>query len=409
MKAMESNNLQKKIEGSYDYQPYKMSYTDNSMGYRVAEEEATILDYWRIFWRRKWFVLFVAVLFGVVALGLSLFLPKKYKTQATLMPLTSSGGGGLSSFTSQISSLPLVGSQLGGLGNLGGGKNKELVNILKSRTLTERVIDKFDLMKVLFEKQYDSNSGTYGPNWLGIIPVKEDAVKVFQKKVSNIEEDKKSGLVKIQVSLKDPVLAAKVANEMVSQLQSFIENNSLTLSKRNRIFIEQQLVKNGAKLLEAGKELNNFYANNRISSVIPQLDVSVGAFELLPKPFEEFNSELNSFEDKQGEIKEPLSDNKVRQVPGQIYLQFLTLKRELIARSHALLTQQYELAKIDESKEDLAFQIIDRADIKIRPAFPSLLITISIGIMGGFVAAAFLTFFFEYIRQLKSKESRRVG
>lgn len=406
---MESNNLQKKIEGSYDYQPYKMSYTDNSMGYRVAEEEATILDYWRIFWRRKWFVLFVAVLFGVVALGLSLFLPKKYKTQATLMPLTSSGGGGLSSFTSQISSLPLVGSQLGGLGNLGGGKNKELVNILKSRTLTERVIDKFDLMKVLFEKQYDSNSGTYGPNWLGIIPVKEDAVKVFQKKVSNIEEDKKSGLVKIQVSLKDPVLAAKVANEMVSQLQSFIENNSLTLSKRNRIFIEQQLVKNGAKLLEAGKELNNFYANNRISSVIPQLDVSVGAFELLPKPFEEFNSELNSFEDKQGEIKEPLSDNKVRQVPGQIYLQFLTLKRELIARSHALLTQQYELAKIDESKEDLAFQIIDRADIKIRPAFPSLLITISIGIMGGFVAAAFLTFFFEYIRQLKSKESRRVG
>lgn len=404
---MESNNLQKGIPVSPEYQPYGINYPGVPVGYYVAEPEVTILDYWRIFCRRKWLIIFVTLLCGALAVGISLVSKKKYKTQATIMPLTSSGSSGLSSLASQVSSIPLVGSQLGGLGALGGGKSKELVNILKSRTLTERVIDKLDLMKVIFAQQYDLASGGYRPNWMGMVPVKEDAVNVFQKKISAVEEDKKTGLIKVQIKLADPILAAKIANEMVVQLQSFIENNSLTLSKRNRIFIEQQLVKNGAKLLEAGKELNNFYGNNRISSVIPQLDVNVGSFESLPKPFEDFNSELLEIQNQQGKVDKQLADTKVRQVPGQIYLQFLTLKRELIAKSHALLTQQYELAKIEESKEDLAFQVIDRADVKIRPAFPNMMINVAVGIFGGFFVAVFFAYFSEYIRQIKAKESVR--
>ncbi|MDL1870588.1 hypothetical protein FBR05_00085 [Deltaproteobacteria bacterium PRO3] len=404
---MEPNNLHKDVPVPPEFSHYAANYPGMPMMGYYVEPEVTILDYWRVFWARKWLIMIITLLCGALAVGVSLIMSKKYKTQASIMPLTSSGSSGLSNLASQVSSIPLVGSQPGGLGALGGGKSKELVNILKSRTLSEKVIDKLGLMKVIFARQYDPASDTYRPNWMGVIPVKEDAINVFQKKISDVEEDKKTGLIKVQVKLGDPALAAKIANEMVIQLQAFIENNSLTLSKRNRIFIEQQLVKNGAKLLEAGKELNNFYGNNRISSIIPQLDVNVGSFESLPKPFEDFNAELLENQRREENVNKQLADTRVKQVPGQIVLQFLTLKRELIARSHALLTQQYELAKIEESKEDLAFQVIDKADVKVRPSSPKLILNVAIGIFGGFFVAVFIAFFSEYIRQIKAKESPR--
>ncbi len=373
----------------------------------VGEDEINLLDYWRVLWRRKIQICLVTLLCISVAIAASFLMPKKYKAQATLMPLTSSGSGGLSSLASQISSIPLVGGQLGGLAGMGGGKAKELVNILKSRTLSTRVVEKFDLMKVIFAKQYDSQTDTYRPNWLGIVPVLEDAVDAFTKKVVKVEEDKKTGLIKIELKMKDPVLAAKVANEMIFQLQKFIESNSLTLSKRNRIFIEEQLVKNGSKLLEAGKELNNFYAQNKISSVTPQLDVNVGSYESIPKPFEEFQENLNDLQRRQQEVQKKKEQAFVRGVPGQIYLQYLTLNRDLISRSHALLTQQYELAKIEESKEDLAFQVIDKAEIKVRHSSPKAFLILAVGTFGGFFLAVFIAFFREYIAKLRAKESAR--
>lgn len=373
----------------------------------VEEDEINLLDYWRVLWRRKIQICLVTLLCISAAIAASFLMPKKYKTQATLMPLTSSGSGGLSSLANQISSIPLVGGQLGGLAGVGGGKAKELVNILKSRTLSTRVVEKLDLMKVIFAKQYDPQTNTYRPDWLGIVPVLEDAVNAFTKKIVKVEEDKKTGLIKIELKMKDPVLAAKVANEMIFQLQNFIENNSLTLSKRNRIFIEEQLVKNGSKLLEAGKELNNFYAQNKISSVTPQLDVNVGSYESISKPFEEFQEDLNDLQRQQQQIEKKKERAVVTGVPGQIYLQYLTLNRELISRSHALLTQQYELAKIEESKEDLAFQVIDRAEVKVRPSSPQVFLNLAAGALGGFFLAVFIAFFREYIAKLRVKESVR--
>lgn len=402
---MAANNLQKDTASPVEYAPYGVGIPPSQYGYLLPEPELNILDYWRVIWKRKWLIFLITLLFGVSAYGISIWSPKKYKTQATLMSLTSSGSGGLSNLASQVSSLPMVGSQLASLGALGGGKSKELVNILKSRTLTEKIIDKFDLMKVVYAKQYDPATGSYSPNWLGVVPVKEDAINVFQKKISKIEEDKKTGLIKIEIEMKDPLLAAQVANEMIAQLQSFIENNSLTLSKRNRIFIEQQLVKNGAKLLEAGKELNNFFANNRISSVSPQLDVDVGSFEKLPKLFEELRSDIQGAQGDGGVTdKSREGSERVGRVPGQIYLQYLTLKRELIAKVHALLTQQYEMAKIEEAKEDLAFQVIDKAEVKVRASSPNLLINLAVGIFGGICVSVFLAFFLEHIKNLQAKE-----
>lgn len=370
----------------------------------VIEEEINLLDYWRVLQKRKWQIILVTLLCMVLAFAVTRMMPEKYKTEVTLMPLSSSGGGGLlSGLSSQLGALSSLGI-LGDMGKLGGGKSKELVNILKSRRLTAEVIQKFDLMKVFFAKQYDPTTNSYHKTFLKSVPVLEDAVNVFMKKYSKIEEDKKTGLIKIELTMKDPKLAAQVANYMVIELQNFIENNSLTIAKRNRTFIEEQLVKNRVKLLEAGKELNQFYSENKISSVVPLLDVNAGSYQTTPKTFEDFRREFESLEQRRQEAEEKKQQASVQKVPGQVYLQYLTLNREILVQAYTLLTQQYELAKIEEAKEDLAFQILDKAEVKVRPSSPSLVINMAIGTMGGFFLAVFLAFFREYISKLKVKE-----
>lgn len=371
-----------------------------------AKDEVNLLDYWRIMMKAKWMILAVTLLCTALAFGVTRLMPIKYKAEVTLMPITSSGGGGLGALASQVGSLPMMGGALGDIGKLGGGKSKELLNILKSRTLTEKIIHHFDLMKVLFAKQYNPQTNTFFegfPAFLKPVPVLEDGVSKFQKKVAKVEDEKKTGLLKISVSMKDPNLAAKVANRMVLELQDFIENNSLTVSKRNRVFLEEQLVKTRAKLLEAGKELNQFYASNKISSVVPQLDVEVGSYQTTPKAFEEFQDEFSDLSNQIKKTEEKKEKARVTQVPGQVYLQFLNLNRELLSKTYALLTQQYELAKIDEAKEDLAFQIIDKAEVKVRQDSPKLPINLAVGFLGGFSLAIFFAFFREYIEKLKTK------
>lgn len=406
--------VHERINDEENFKPVKVDphtpiwATSAHPNFQIPHQEINLLDYWRVFSKRKWQIIIVTFLSVFLAFGITKVMPKKFKAEVTILPITAAGsGGGGSGLASQIGAMSLFGGALGDLGKLGGGKTKELVNILKSNTLTEKIVVHFDLLKVFYANQYDPNTNTFFEKFMKPIPVLEDAVSVFKKKYSIIEEEKKSGLVKISVIMKDPQLAAQIANRMILELQDFIENNSLTVSKRNRIFLEEQLVKTRAKLIEAGKDLNQFYADNKISSVVPQIDVSAGSYALAPKAFEEFRNDLDNLNAEQGVVEEKKEQAIIRRVPGQVYLQYLNLNRELLAKTYALLMQQYEIAKIEEAKEDLAFQVIDKAKVKIRPSSPKLMLNLLIGFAGGFSIAIFLAFFREYIQKLKEQEAAK--
>jgi uncharacterized protein involved in exopolysaccharide biosynthesis len=374
-----------------------------------AEEEINLLDYWRVIKRHSGKVALLTLLCVALATVASFMMSKKYQAEASIMPLAQSGGGGLAALASQVSSLPLIGGQLSGLAGLGGTqKTGQIISILKSRTLIEQIISQFDLMHVFFKKSWDPLKNSWIPNRWGEIPTIEDAVKLVQKRILTVQDDKKTGLIKIQVELKDPELAAQVANQFLVDLQDFINSNQLTVAKRNRIFVEEQLQKNKVELLEFGKKLNQFYSVNRISSVQPQLDVNIGKIQNPPKTFEEFRNQFAELEQQKTDMVSPLSDEErngvVHDVPSQVYLQYLTLQRELLGRVNALLTQQFELAKIEEAKEDLSFNVIDKAVPPVRPSKPKKLLNIAIAFTTGLFMSLFFAFFLEYIRKMKEAE-----
>lgn len=377
----------------------------------VAEEkEINLWEYWNLLWGARKAIVLVTIGCTAVALIVSLLLPRTYRGEAVIMPLGGQkSGGGLSAAVSQMG----LGGLLGGFGGAT-SNSAQIMAILKSRTLAERVIKRYDLLPVLFRDDWDAaNSRWADPQ---NPPNMENAVRQLFLLLETMD-DKKSQTIKIAALNRQPEAAARIVNGMLAELYEDINENTFTVQKRNRIFIRGQLERNKQDLLEVGKELSSFYATNRISDSQSRIDVdvtqSLGLFpesETLPVSKSEPPSlagiDIQTMpEDLQEQIdalKQKIDQARVvRDVPQQVYLQYLTMRQELLARMNALLTQQYEMAKIEESKEDLSFQVIDWARVPLKKFKPKRAqIVIATFVLSGFLSVVYI-FAADYFRRMK--------
>lgn len=332
--------------------------------------------YWKVV-KGRWKLIgaFVAVVTSV-AIVWSFSLPKLYKASATIMPV-GSGGGGFASLAGQLGGL---GALMGvGIGGGGVSPGQKLMVLLNSRSLAEQIIKKDNLFPVFFPTVPDQ-----------VELINKQTVGFLQGHMKFSEDKKGGGVIMVSAQFEDPKLAAKVVNVYIDGLQEFINESSLTASKRNRVFIGKRLEENKRDLLEAGKELSDFYNGGKVSSVGSYVDVpstrskksdsESGIKEKLKIELELLQNQKMALESAP---QQPSSGGGVfststggedkglvKNVPQQVYLQYLSLRRDLLVQVNSLLTQQYEMAKIDEMKDDLAFQIIDPAIVPASPADP---------------------------------------
>ncbi len=351
------------------------------------DDGINLLDYWKVLlkWKRP-----IVVLVGIVSIAsviISLCLTKTYRATATLMPIGGSRNSGVSMLAGQMGLAGLVGGGSSGL-------NNQILTILKSRTLAERMIEKYQLWGILYKDAWDSEKKTWKTADPKMQPTMEDAVKSL-KGVITFNDDKKTQLIEGSAEFTDPQVTADLVNNYINEMSTYLAEGAFTTAKRNRIFIEEQLERNKAELLESGRELNNFYSANKISNVVPTLDVDVSVTDHVATGNETSSVEL--LQKKSEEIKTKI----VQGVPQQVYLQYLTLRRDILGQINSLLTQQYEMAKIDEAKEDLSFQVIDWARVPVRKFKPQRAkICITAFIMSLFLSI-FYAFFREYLEKMK--------
>ena len=90
-------------------------------------------------------------------------------------------------------------------------------------------------------------------------------------------------------------------------------------------------------------------------------------------------------------------------VPQQVYLEYLILRREVLEKVSILLTQQYEMAKIDESKQNISFQVIDLPRVMDSPIRPKVQLNIFVGGIVSILVALFYAFFADYLAYIKEK------
>jgi uncharacterized protein involved in exopolysaccharide biosynthesis len=321
--------------------------------------------------------LFRAFVCGAVLSGLVAFLlPKSYEATAKLMPPESSSGGG----AALLAALSSRGgpAMLGGLaGELLGvkGNGPVFVEILESRTVADRLIDQFQLAR-----EYHTTKIEYTRKTLE-----------FHTRIS---EDRKSGVITIIVTDHTPTQAAAMAQAYVTELDHLVAELSTSSARRERLFLEERLKTVKSDLDNAATQFSEFASKNTAIDIPTQGKAMVEAAAVLQgqliaaeaeasgleKIYTVNNVRVRALQARIGELRAQLqklggggdsptdlkNDNSlypsIRKLPllGVTYAD-LFRRTKIEETVYELLTQQYELAKVQEAKEIPTVKVLDTA------------------------------------------------
>ncbi len=187
----------------------------------MPNEEINLLEYWNVLWRRKTMLISLFTVVVSVTMVISLLLPKYYKSETVIMAASSDAGG----LGNMLSAIPLAGMLTGAAG-IQTPADKIMV-ILKSRTIAETVIKRFNLLQVFNADDWDPGRGAWKTP--DDPPLMQDAVKYLSNNVVDFTKNKE-GAIFIAVEWKDPKLAAEIANFYVAALTEFMNNKSINMT-----------------------------------------------------------------------------------------------------------------------------------------------------------------------------------
>jgi uncharacterized protein involved in exopolysaccharide biosynthesis len=228
------------------------------------------------------------------------------------------------------------------------------------------------------------------------------AVNRLMSSVMRFKNDEQTGMLVVTAAYPNPDMAAKIANAYVDILQDIINENSNQVAKKDRIFIDEQLAKRKIEYLKVAKELSKFYGVGRVSNVKSSLDVQVplkgddGVYE---------GDILSILEEKEKELAGKLEQVEVvEDVPQQVYLQYLTLRKELLQQMCSLLAQQVEVTKIKELEKTLSFQIVDSAEPPLQRSKPKRKQMVMFALIGSVFVGMAAAILYEYVKKVRNQQ-----
>jgi uncharacterized protein involved in exopolysaccharide biosynthesis len=380
--------------------------------------DAGLSDYFGIILKyRKFIGLTVGVAF-VLSILISLLLPKMYMATARVLPPREDNAG-LAALLSNADN-PLSGLARSFIG--GQTPAAIYIGIMKSRTVADELNRKFKLKKL------------YGAKYI------EDVYSELADR-TNIEISIKDQLISVSVKDRDPRRAAEMANAYVDMLDRINRKLDITQGKRKRLFLEGRLKEVRSDLEKAETNLKAFQEKYHLVSIEQQAKVAIeGAADIksqiiaaqtelevfkqfgtekqmeavmLKAKIEELQKQLNSIEEGQ-EIGTGASKHPATAKGSEFYIPFndlpqlgmelmrLTREAKIQEKLFELITAQYEMAQIEESKDVGTIQVIDHAvppEKKISPKRSRIVITVTILM---FFTAVLLVIGREYRRDLKN-------
>lgn len=225
-------------------------------------DDISIYDYIRILSHRK-LTIAVCTVVVLVITGLALFTMPRYFESRAMLIFPQDKQAGLGSQLSQLSGIPLIGDVKSASGR------DVYTTILKSRTIGERVIRRVGL------------EGTAGVNpgalqkALVLTAEKEGGLSIaFTAPTSWLE----GRVPKEQLSEKTAELSAEITNTYIDELRAYDSANALFLGKKNRLFIEGQLIRAKAELTAAEDRLQAFQEKNPTLAPPEKADIYATSF-----------------------------------------------------------------------------------------------------------------------------------
>jgi capsule polysaccharide export protein KpsE/RkpR len=361
----------------------------------------------RLLWGQRQIV-FRVVGSALLSLTLIAFLiPKRFESTTRLMPpnegsagmallaaatggRTGSGGGGS------------VGSGFGsGLGSIAGellgmkSSGALFIGILQGTTVQDDLITKFDLRKIYRDRYW------------------EDAREDLGKK-TDVTEDRKSGIISVRVTDKDPRRAAAMAQEYVEELKRLLTQVNTSSAHLERVFLENRLVQVKDDLESAEKNFSEFASKNTALDIQAQGKAMIEAgatlegqligaeteLQSLKQIYSDSNVRVRTMQARVNELQHqveklggkfdsatgPTAEPNQSIYPSIRKLPLLGVRYADLYRNAKLqeaifetLTQGYELAKVQEAKESPSVKVIDPPNFPEKKSFPPRLLIIALG------------------------------
>jgi uncharacterized protein involved in exopolysaccharide biosynthesis len=375
----------------------------------LQDRRARQADQLRLLWDHRR-LLFRSTAIGLLCSALlALMIPKSYTSTAQLMPPDSQSNSGLAIMAS------LAAKGAGGLGSMAAdlfGLNSTgalFIGILRSDAAQSRLVEQFGLKKV------------YGAR------LDQDARAALDERTV-ISEDRKSGIISISVTDRSPERAAALARGYVDQLNSLISELSTSSAHRERVFLEERLGVAKHELDDASNGLAQFSSQSgtvdlqtmgkaaldAAGTLAGELIVAQSELEGLRQIYSDSNPRVRSLTARVGELRKDLEklggarnapaelgpsggtasgsqDDRLLDMPypslrslpllGVKYADYYR-RAKIQETVYELLTQQYELAKIQEAKETPSVKVLDRPKVAERKSSPPRLL---ITVLGGFL------------------------
>ena len=381
-----------------------------------------------LLWARRSLLYRVAIRALLISTIIAFLIPRKYDSNVRIMPPDSHGDIGMIlaalAGTSGFKSEPAAGlASLAGsaLGTKSTGAL--FMELLRSRTVQDHMVDRFNLQKVYWQRY------------------KQDARRTLDDR-TDIKEDRKSGVILVTVRDSNQRRAHDMAQAYVEELDRLVAQVSTSSARRERIFIEQRSVAVKQDLEDAEHQFSEFASQNTTLDIKEQTKAMVESGAVLQGQLIVAQSELQGLEQiytsnnvrvrslraRVDELRRQLqnlggtdasltSDTtnaddlypSIRKLP-LLGVRWADLYRRMKIQEtvYELLNQQYELARIEEAKEIPTVNVIDPANIPEKKSFPPrLLIIASLTALSLGATAAWIVWSTR-LEQLDSRDPRRV-
>ena len=345
---------------------------------RAAEEdnEISLLDLLIVVAERKRVVIWVTAVFAILAMVISLLLPKRYTATVTLLPPQQSSSLG-AAFAAQM-------GNLSGLAALAGGgvsfrnPSDQFVGMLKSRTVEDAMVQRFELMKE-YKARYPS-----------------DARKKFEHRAT-VDGSGKDNLIRISVVDADPNRAAELANGYVEQFRDLSQHLAITEASQRRLFFERELEQAKDKLADSEEALMRTEQTTGVIQIDSQaraliesaaaLRAQIAAREVQIQGMETYATGENAQLVQAQRELEGLRAQYAKLVGSEDGSDELLIPKgrvpeagmEYVRRLRdvkynetifEILARQFEVAKLDEAKEGAIIQVVDPAIPPDKRSFP---------------------------------------
>jgi uncharacterized protein involved in exopolysaccharide biosynthesis len=332
----------------------------------MSDQKIELIQYVEIIAKRRRFILGITIMAFVLAVVVSLLLPKSYQATALVLP-PANGGGALNSLLGQFGG----GNSLADLIPSQGNGPELYVRLLGTEIVKNEIIDRFNLLQ---EEDGATREGLY---------------KLLDRKTT-IEADRRAGIISISVEDRDPEQAAAMANVYTTSLGELVARLSSDSAGMERIFLEKRLKEEKAALAQAEEALKVFQSQNKALDVGEQGKASIeGVARLRAELAEqevrlatyrqsmtEANPEVLTIRSTIEQLRHQVDDLEgggngessaipsVGAVPdlGQQYGRLL---RNLKIRENVveLLTRQYEIANLGELKDVSGVKVVQKAQV----------------------------------------------